>query len=68
MRVFALSEDEACTMFKAYQLLDTVCRRCNLYLNYGQPRPQLPYTDELLYNYSTRITDISIWDDRTWFS
>ena len=35
MRVFALSEHGARTMFKAYQLLDTVCRCCNLYLTYS---------------------------------
>ena len=77
MRVFARSELGARSLFKAYQLLDTVCRRCNLYLTYIDDPALSCHTLQMNYyttipristNLPVRITDISILDDQTWLS
>ena len=77
MRVFAFSEPGARTMFKAYQLLDTVCRCCKPYLTYSDDpafschTPQMNYSTTIprvSTNFPVRITDISILDDQTWLS
>ena len=77
MRVFGLSGHEARNMFKAYQLLDTVCRCCNLCATYIDDPALSCHTKEMncyttiprvSTNLPVRITDISILDDQTWQS
>jgi len=64
-------------MFKAYQLLHTVFRCCNLYLTYSDDPASSCYTQQMNYstafprvstNFPVCITDISILDDQTWLS